>query len=162
MFRSALTEIQKDVNKCLTKIKGSDLQEWISRMPTKISGIHDSFKGPNKTNSCMSAFLNNFGRSEEFQELLRNLVRSEALSKAHKYIGVQLLILVQNGFLESLSTSSHHPTPHSPDSSAIVSGGTKVRYVAGMCVCRVPHKETQYICRNIFSTSPDLQQGKTS
>ena len=126
-------------------------------MITKISAIHNSLKGPNKANGC---FLNNFGRSQEFQEELNNLVKTKVLSKAHMYIDIQLLIRKQNECKRSLSTSPHHSTPASEDSSALGIGNANVRYVAGVNVGRVLHEETQHVCRNIFSTPPDLQHRK--
>ena len=154
-----ITTMHHDINTSLDNISAILLTNWISKLKDKLQTLKNQHTGNQQANTIVNAFLNAYGQSSEFHDDLKEVFSCPDINKTHLYIGVQILIKVQNKFFEndsdqpstSVSETFEEPSP---------SGHPKLRYIAGMCVGRVLHRDTQFICRNILKMNPTVDHTK--
>ena len=147
-----------DINTCLHKLPLLPLGNWISKLNEKLQSLKQKNKRNQQSNTIVNGFLSEYGQSRDFHQDLEQLFSCSELTKTHLYIGVQIMIKVQNKFFE---TDTPQPSPeiaHFEEPAS--SGHAKLRYIAGMCVGRVLHRDTQFICRNILKTNPSVDKTK--
>ena len=157
-FQNPITNTQRDVNASLHNIKEEKLHEWITYLYNKISSIYHSMKGPNKPNNCVKLFLNDFDKSGEFHDQMKELLHTTELCKDTCTLESSAWS-VSKIIFESVSHLSD-PSTQCDEAFQGNSGLPKLHYIAGMCVGRVLYRRTQMVCRNILSSTPSLQQNK--
>ena len=152
-----ITKTHMEINECIDNLPIRSLSLFIQHQEKKISQIHSQTKGAQKTNSTVNLFLNQYGKSEEFYEHLKDLSNSQELRQSHLYLGIQILLAVQNKFFETMP--DHQPNVHS-SFIAQDTGDAKLRYVGGMCVGKVIYRDTQFICCNVLKMDEYVNKKK--
>ena len=162
MFKICVTECQKAINQCMIKVDDVLFNRFVYVLEERLTHICSTQRGANKCNASVNLFLNVYGNSPEFHDLLKTTFACTVLQQSHMYIGMQSLIFVQNSYYQCVSSSSPHDEDDETHFVAQGSGDGKLRYLAGMCVGKVLYRDTQFVCRNVMKDDVTVTTKKES
>ena len=104
-------------------------------------------------------FTNKFSQTNSFKQSLRLTFTVDVLNESHISIGLNTLLRIQDSYLAG-KVKQCDKGPNQYNQQRCAASEAKIRYVAGMCVGRVMFHTTEYICRNILTAKPQLDDKK--
>ena len=109
-------------------------------------------------NQVVSCFVNEFSKSDGYREQLRRTFHVDALNGHHVSIGLTCTLRIENFFFTNYATSVQSES--TPGSNYIGCDDGKIRYVVDMCIGKVLHRDTNYVCRNIYKYDDNVHMKK--
>ena len=149
--------VEVQANTYINAIEDETLLLWSRCLYSKAWDISNSKE------SLITAFLYGFGDSSEYRTLLMQLFHKNDLDDVHVSIGfrsmLRIIDLLSSAQCKDSATSHQQPQPQKELSP---SQRSKLHYVGGMCVGKVVHHYSEYVCSNLHKANNILQCRKSA
>ena len=163
-YQHPITDMQHEINRILDEQEEDRRLAWCNFL---YIGIHNlaqkektaAFKSKH-TNKIVQEYLHKFTSTEEFQQQLQMAFCGGKITEAIQSIAIAAVLYMKDFFFNHLANSSTKTT--APTTQCSLTGGelAKIRYVGGMCVGQVLHRNTDYVCRNIHKDMAKVNERK--
>ena len=153
------------MNETLDTVSDFDLFNWgkylFYHIATVSASRYTKFGDTKQINNAVHDFTHVFPQTDEFKSSVASLfgIPIHYIEQHHHSLSITALLRIQDLYFHTRAVT-HQTDDLASNSLCIPAMGSdsKVRYVAGMCVGRVIHKECEFLCRNIHTESDQLSK----
>ena len=162
LFKNPVTDMQRDINEIVMATTEDQLTSWCGFIYAGLQNIASEKKRPlnsNKINDIVHQYLHSFPTTDLFQTQVKHTFNINRPSECHQSIIMTSLLRMQDAYFADAAQQACEAEQNEPIQMTD-SNLAKVRYVAGMCVGRVLHLYTDYVCRNVHAPNRNVDDKK--
>ena len=154
-YESPVTPTQMNINSILECVTDSSLARWTQQQVMELNSTMKRL-GSENTKQCnvvIKYFLHEYPNSQSFVDSQKYLFHIACVEQVHQIVCMNAMVRIQNCVFECASKHKQPFPPCPPYRPQTVGGKSKIRYVGGMCVGKIPFPYTQYLTKHCSQKS---------